>query len=393
MVAPRRLDMMRPMRGAVLLIALLPVLAGCRGGGRGREDARDKDSGIGGGVAPADAGRVDDEPPSPVPTTTPVSPPIGNVVAGCTPVQKALDMWTLARAAYASLLDTAVREGWDWAGYNREVAQRAGAQLPSTGVGTGRGDDLPTPSTNLCRCDTAGLPELCAAYKRRGYPDVLCEASKAHEAVHVAHCEANRRLPAGSAARWPCNARDEATVPLAKRVEMELEAYDANLRLVRAWYVANQCPLPALPNDACALVSEGDASAVLGRSIESISHDRLGMYTVCTYFGAGSTAPATSISGMRMSSVAVSVLQTRLTRQQFEQQVVAENSATTGLPAQPLASVGDSAYMLGGDANSATVLAFKNGVVVTVIAWVQRSDAGDLREPVTTLAQSAVGRL
>lgn len=156
--------------------------------------------------------------------------------ANCTVLSKALRAWDNAETAYAALLPRAVQEGWTTSRYHEAVVAYVNQLSANQGGGGGVQPPANAPSTNGCTCQTENVESQCAWYRQQGYPEALCDATRAHEQVHVDQCEQNKQLPDGDPRKYPCDAQDHATYTPAQLEALEVAAYEASQRLVAGYY-------------------------------------------------------------------------------------------------------------------------------------------------------------
>ncbi len=154
----------------------------------------------------------------------------------CRLVDRAIASWQNIQAAYDALLPQALQNNWNGDKYDAAVTAYVNAHAQG-GVG---GSEGPGAHTDMCKCTTTGIDELCAANASRGLPPVICDAEKAHEATHRQQCEHNKTLPAGDPDKWTCNPDDTYQIPPRLRDRDEHAAYDAVLKILDA-YVDAHC--------------------------------------------------------------------------------------------------------------------------------------------------------
>jgi hypothetical protein len=320
------------------------------------------------------------DPPHHAPAAAPLTP--------CGAAYQAIRAWESAQDAYAQLLPTAIDEHWTTTRYNQEVAafvnRTAGGSSGSIDI------DAPPVSTN-CDCVTTGVAELCAEYQRKGLPDILCDATDAHEAIHVAQCEANRMLLPGTPEKYGCDSAGHPLDTVEQRNRFEQEAYEANLTLVRTWFHDTACEVPkspgGWPEDPCLLLDESDAATVLGRGIESSHAQMLGSFALCSYSGEG-TSDYRSRAGV--SVVTLSILQSAIDPADFRGRIVPDNEAATTLVFDTVVGVGDDAVGFT-DMTGSTFIIRVGTTVLTLVVYMQQGTPSYLEN--VALAESIVSRI
>ena len=161
-------------------------------------------------------------------------PPQSSAERNCTTAWKAIDQWRLAQAGYDTLLWQALAEGWSGEDLDRAVAEWVAERYAQSGGQTVKA----APSTNMCTCTPSEVEEFCAEMRAQHRPQIICDAARVHEDIHVGQCQANRALPAGDPNKYPC-VDDVADIPLDQRVAFEHEAYDGTFAVLRPWLAAN----------------------------------------------------------------------------------------------------------------------------------------------------------
>jgi len=380
------------MRAGWLVVVGVGVVTACKGKQEAPAELP-RDARSDGGSAGRPPGTDAPVAPGPAPGVS----PSGGANPGCATVGNAIAAWQRIQLIYDALLAQAIKAHWTSREYDDAVGKVYARETASAGATAGLDERAPTPSTNMCDCAVSGLPELCAYYARNGKPAVLCDAAKAHEAAHVAQCEANARRLAGNSDKWPCapgaaGNSPVATLTPAQKHAGEHAAYDANLRLLGDWVTAERCTFDPVPHEACLLVSEADAATALGRDIESRRDEPLGSYASCSYVGAGSTARRPDERGVSM--VTIQALQMRVSTQDFVTKTVPGNQAATGAAPTVIAGLGDAAVAFGdGDEHGVVVLAHQGEVVITIAVTMQNNPGRDLGAQARALAAIAVAHL
>jgi hypothetical protein len=149
----------------------------------------------------------------------------------CTILKNVISTWDAAEAGYDVILPIAIKQNWTGRQYDDAVARYVNSHVHGSGGGLGASASE-TASTNMCTCESKNVEKECNFYRTHHLPEILCEATKAHEEVHRQKCD----LPPTDPNKIKCDPDGTPHATHHQRRDNEHAAYEVTLKLVGDYY-------------------------------------------------------------------------------------------------------------------------------------------------------------